>query len=158
MKLGVNYNTQATFDFENKMKLEYSGYEDDIIKKIEAGNVTLPLQSQLIQGSQSLFGIKTQLQFGRLMMTTVFSQQEGKSQTIDVQGGAQTTPFEIKADQYEAYKHYFLAQYFKDQYDAALTDLNQIRSGVNITKLEVWVTNRANSVAENRNIIAFTDL
>jgi len=158
LKLSTNYNTESTFDFENQMKIEYSGYEDDIIKKIDAGNVTLPLNSQLIQGSQSLFGFKTQLQFGRLMATLLYSQQKGKSQTIEVKGGAQTTPFEIRADQYESNKHFFLAQYFKDHYDAALTDLNQIRSGVNITKIEVWVTNRANSVAENRNIVAFTDL
>lgn len=158
MKLATNYNTESTFDFENRMNLQYTGHEDEIIKKIEGGNVTLPLQSQLIQGSQNLFGIKTQLQFGRMMVTAVYSQQKGKSQTIDVQGGAQTSDFEIRADQYEKDKHFFLSQYFKDQYDAALSDLNQIRSGINITKIEVWVTNKSNSVQENRNIVAFTDL
>ncbi len=160
MKLGVNYNTQATFDFENKMKLEYTGYEDDIIKKIEAGNVTLPLNSQLIQGSQSLFGIKTQLQFGRLMVTGVFSQQKGKSQTIEVKGGAQTTKFEIKGDQYEANRHFFLAQYFRDNYETALQDVNQIRSGVNITRIEVWVRNTTTTRQNDatRNLIAIADL
>jgi len=160
MKLGVNYNTQATFDFENKMKLEYTGYEDDIIKKIEAGNVTLPLNSQLIQGSQSLFGIKTQLQFGRLMVTGVFSQQKGKSQTIDVKGGAQTTKFEVKGDQYEANRHFFLTQYFRDQYETALKDVNQIRSGINITRIEVWVRNTTTTRQNDatRNIIAIADL
>ena len=160
MKLGVNYNTQATFDFENKMKLEYTGYEDDIIKKIEAGNVTLPLNSQLINGSQSLFGIKAQLQFGRLMVTGVFSQQKGKPQTIEVNGGAQTTKFEIKGDQYEANRHFFLSQYFRDHYEEALKDINQIRSGINITKIDVWVRNttstRPNDVT--RNLIAIADL
>ena len=160
MKLGVNYNTQATFDFENKMKLEYTGYEDDIIKKIEAGNVTLPLNSQLIQGSQSLFGIKTQLQFGRLMVTSVFSQQKGKSQTIDVKGGAQTTKYEIKGDQYEANRHFFLSQYFRNQYETALKDVNQIRSGINIARIEVWVRNTTTTRQNDatRNIIAIADL
>ncbi|MCX6291113.1 MAG: cell surface protein SprA [Bacteroidetes bacterium] len=158
LKLQFNYNTAATFDFENKMKLEYTGYEDDIIKKIEAGNVTLPLNSQLIQGSQSLFGIKTQLQFGRMTVTSVFSQQKGKSSTIEVQGGAQTQTFDIKADQYEANKHFFIAQYFKDQYDLALRDLNHINSGVNITRIEVWVTNIGSATQTNRNVVAFTDL
>ncbi len=158
LKLQANYNTGATFEFENKMKLEYIGYEDDIIRKIEAGNVTLPLNSQLIQGSQSLFGIKTQLQFGRLMVTSVFSQQKGKSSTINVQGGAQTQTFDIKADQYEANKHYFLSQYFYNNYDNALHDLNHISSGVNITRLEVWVTNIGSATQTNRNILAFSDL
>ncbi len=160
MKLGVNYNTQATFDFENKMKLEYTGYEDDIIKKIEAGNVTLPLNSQLIQGSQSLFGIKTQLQFGRLMVTAVFSQQKGKSQTIEVKGGAQTTKYDIKGDQYEANRHFFLTQYFRNNYETALKDINQIRTGVNITRIEVWVRNTTSTRQNDatRNLIAVADL
>ncbi len=161
MKLTMNYNTEATFDFENKVKLEYTGYEDDIIKKIEAGDVTLPLSTQLITGSQSLFGIKTQLQFGKLTVTSVFSQQKGETKNIEVQGGAQTVTFDIKSDQYDANRHFFLAQYFKDQYDNSLRDLNHIASGVNITRLEVWVTSRSfvsSQSNQNRNIVAFSDL
>ncbi len=159
MKLTTSYNTEASFDFENKMKLEYTGYEDEIIKKIEAGNVSLPLTGSLIQGSQSLFGIKAQLQFGRLKVTTVISQQEGQSSTIDVPpGGGQVSKFEIAADQYEANKHYFLAQYFKDNYDNALKTLPIINSPVNITKLEVWITNKNSSTENTRDIVAFMDL
>ena len=109
LQLTTNYNTEATFDFENRMKLEYSGDEDEIIKKIEAGNVSLPLSGSLITGSQTLFGIKTQMQFGKLMVTSVFSQEKGKKSEIDVKGGAQTSEFIIKADQYEDNKHFFLA-------------------------------------------------
>jgi len=160
MKLAMNYNTEATFEFENKMKLEYTGHEDDIIKKIEAGNVTLPLNSQLIHGSQSLFGLKTQLQFGRAMVTAVYSQQKGQSKTIDVQGGAQTTKFDIKADQYEANRHFFLSQQFRNNYEAALKDINQIRSGINITRIEVWVRNTTSTRANDatRNLIAVADI
>ena len=161
MKLTTNYNTESTFDFENKMKIEYNGYEDDIIKKIEAGNITMPLNSQLIQGSQSLFGIKTQLQFGKLTVTALFSQQKGKPETINVQGGAQTTSFDIKADQYEENKHFFLSQFFVNSYDHSLRDLNRISSAVNITKIEVWVTSRSfvsSQNNQNRNIFAFADL
>ncbi len=161
MKLTTNYNTEATFDFENKMKIEYTGYEDDIIKKIEAGNVTLPLNSQLIQGSQSLFGIKTELQFGKMKVIALFSQQKGKPETINVQGGAQSTNFDIKADQYEENKHFFIAQYFGNTYDQTLRDLNHIGTSVNITRLEVWVTSHSYTSSQNnqnRNIFAFSDL
>jgi len=159
LKLTINYNTEASFDFENKMKLEYTGLEDEIIKKIEAGNVSLPLNGSLIQGSQSLFGIKTQLQFGKLKVTTVVSQQEGQSSTIDVPpGGGQQSSFEIQADQYEANKHYFISGYFKDNYDKALKDLPIINSPVNITKMEVWVTNKNNNTENTRDIVAFMDL
>ena len=160
MKLTTNYNTEATFDFENKMKIEYTGYEDDIIKKIEAGNITMPLPTQLITGTQSLFGLKTQLQFGKLNITTVFSQQKSQAQNIKVQGGAQTTTFDIKADQYEELRHFFLGQYFGNTYDDNLRDLNRIGSAVNITKIEVWITSKQtiSQNNQNRNIFAFADL
>ncbi len=158
LKLGTNYNTEATFDFENEMKLDYAGEEDDIIKKLEAGNVSLPLNNSLITGSQSLFGLKTQLQFGRLTATTVFSQQKGKRSEIETRGGAQTQEFEIKADEYEANKHFFLSNFFRNQYDKALASLPNVNSGVNITRLEVWITNYNNTPEDTRNIIALSDL
>lgn len=159
LKISTNYNTEATFDFENQMKLEYTGYEDDIIKKIEAGNVNLPLTGSLITGSQSLFGIKTQMQFGKLWVTSVFSQQKGKKQEIEITGGVQTNRFELKADNYEANRHYFLAQYFRDQYNRAMESIPYVNSTINITKMEVWVTNNNSMATSNtRNIVAFQDL
>lgn len=158
MKITTNYNTQASFDFENQMKLEYTGYEDEIIQKIEAGNVNLPLNSQLIQGSQSLFGLKTQLRFGRLMVTSLISQQRGQASNIEVKGGATTTRFDIPCDQYEVNRHYFMGNYFKDNYDFALSDLPFINSLVAITRLEVWVTNRNNTTDNTRTILAMMDL
>ena len=158
LKLATNYNTEATFDFENQMKLEYAGHEDDILKKIEAGNVSLPLSSSLITGSQTLFGIKTQLQFGRLTATTILSQEKGKKSEVEVKGGAQTSKFEVKADNFEANKHYFLAQFFRDQYQTALASLPVISSSVNITKIEVWITNKTKATDNTRNIVALSDL
>ncbi|PCH96646.1 MAG: cell surface protein SprA [Bacteroidetes bacterium] len=158
LSLTTNYNTEATFDFENKMKLEYTGDEDEIIKKIEAGNVALPLSGTLITGSQTLFGIKTQLQFGKLMVTGVFSQEKGKKSEIDVKGGAQTFEYNVRADQYEENKHFFLAQYFHDNYEPALRNLPLVNSGINITKIEVWVTSRLGQTKNIRSIAAFMDL
>lgn len=154
----VNYNTESTFDFENKLKLKYEGDEDEIIKLIEAGDVTLPLTSTLIQGSQSLFGIKTKLQFGKLTVTSVFSQQRSETSSLTVQGGAQTNDFELRIDQYEENKHFLLAEYFRNQYEVSLAELPIINSNINITKVEVWVTNIGAPTTENRNIVAFQDL
>ncbi len=158
MHLDVNYNTEATFDFENKTKLEYTGKEDEIIKKIEAGNVSLPLTGSLITGSQSLFGLKTEMQFGKLTMTSVFSQQRGETSVIEVQGGAQVQDFEVTSDEYDANKHFFLSEYFRDNYNRSLENLPIINSGVNITRIEVWITNKTNNFEESRNIVGFTDL
>ncbi len=158
VKLGVNYNTEATFDFENQTKLEYAGKEDEIIKKIEAGNVTFPLPGTLIQGSQSLFGLKTELQFGKLNVSTVFSQQKGETSVINVKGGAQIEEFEVEVLDYEANKHFFLSHFFRDTYDRALQNLPVVNTGVNIQRIEIWVTNKSNKFEESRNIAAFMDL
>lgn len=158
LKLGVNYNTEATFDFENKTKLEYTGKEDEIIRKVEAGNVSLPLTGSLITGSQSLFGLKTELQFGKLNVVLVGSQQKGESKTVTVKGGAQETDFEFSADEYEANKHFFLAHYFRNKYEDALSSLPLINSKIVITKIEAWVINKSGSTTDLRNIVAFTDL
>ena len=158
MKINVQYDTEAAFDFENSVKIEYTGHEDEILQKIEAGNVSLPLTGTLISGSQSLFGLKTEAKFGKLTVTTIFSQQKGESSTIEVEGGAQTKEFELKADEYESNKHFFLAHYFKENYDRSLANLPIINSGVNITRLEVWVTNKTGNFENSRNIVAFTDL
>ncbi len=158
MQLGINYNTEATFDFDNKTKLEYTGKEDDIIKKIQAGNVNFPLPGSLITGSQSLFGLKTELQFGKLTMTNVFSHQRGESSSIQVQGGAQQTDFSINVDQYDANRNFFLSQFFKDHYNSWLKNLPYIESGVRIEQIEVWVTNKTSDFENARNIVAFMDL
>ncbi|MBA3706863.1 MAG: cell surface protein SprA, partial [Bacteroidetes bacterium] len=158
LKLTMSYNTEATFDFENQMKLEYTGYEDEIIKKIEAGNVSMPLNGSLITGSQTLFGIKTQLQFGRLTVTSLLSQQKGKKSEVNVTGGAQISKFEVAGDAYEANKHFFLGQYFRDQFNPALANLPFVNSGININRIEVWVTNSNNGTNDIRSAVAFTEL
>lgn len=158
IEFGVNYNTEASFDFENKMNLKYEGKEDEIIQLIEAGDVTLPLNSTLITGSQALFGVKTKLKFGRTTVTGVYSQQKSKTESITVSGGAQTSEFDLKADQYEENKHFFVAQYFRENYNKALSKLPIVQSPINITKIEVWITNVGAPTQENRNIIAFQDI
>ena len=158
MKITTNYNTEAQFDFENQVKLDYTGKDDEIIRKIEAGNVSLPLSSSLITGSQALFGLKTQLQFGRLNVTSIFSQQKSQQREITITNGSQQNEFTISADNYETNKHYFLAQYFRNNYSKALENIPLNSSNVNITKLEVWVTNRANTAANSRDVLALLDL
>lgn len=158
MKLGINYNTEATFDFENQVKLDYTGTEDDIIQDIEAGNITWTLPGTLIQGSQSLFGVKTDLKFGKLSVSTVFSQKKGETSSVSMQGGAQATDFEMDITDYEKNKHFFLSHKFKEMYDNSLKSLPIVNSPITITKVEVWITNTGASSTDTRNILAFIDM
>lgn len=159
LKFGMNYNTDATFDFDSKdLRLNYEGHEDDFIKSIEAGNVSMTTGSSLIRGSASLFGIKTRLQFGRLQLTGLIAQQNSESKSVSTTRGVQTTDFSIRCDNYDANRHFFLAQYFYDNYDAFAAKVPYVTSGIKITRIEVWVTNKRNSYNESRNFVAFMDL
>ncbi|GAA4402815.1 cell surface protein SprA [Nibrella viscosa] len=159
-KLGMltNFDTKASFNFENALRLNYKTNEENIIQKIEAGNLSWPINSQLIPGVQNLFGLKTQLKFGRLNATVVASQQRSKQESIVLRGGAMSRQFEIRADQYDENRHFFLSQFFRNNYERALKNLPVVMSGVTITRLEVYVTNRTNTTATLRNIVGFADL
>ena len=159
LKFNMGYNTDATFDFDSRnLKLNYEGKEDEIIKSIEAGNVSMTTGSSLIKGGTSLFGIKTKLQFGKLTLTGLVSQQNSESKSVSTSGGVQTTSFSIKADNYDANRHFFLAQFFYDNYDRFAATLPHVTSGINITRIEVWVTNKSGRYEEARNIVGFMDL
>lgn len=159
VNFNLNYDTEATFDFDTKkIKLQYQGKEDEIIKNIEAGNVSMPATGSLIRGSQALFGLKSTMQFGKLKATAILAQQESQSQTVSARGGVQTTPFELSIDQYDENRHFFLSHYFRDSYDKWMSKLPYISSGMVINRLEVWVTNKRGNYDQARNIIGFTDM
>lgn len=158
LQVTANYDTQSTFDFQNLIKLEYTPTEDDIIQKIEVGNVSMPLNSSLIQGAQSLFGVKAQLQFGKTTITGVFSEQRSETRSVVAEGGATVTDYELFALDYDENRHFFLAHYFRDNYDRVLKNYPFINSNVQITRSEVWITNRNTTTNDVRNIIALQDI
>ncbi|KRD08051.1 cell surface protein SprA [Flavobacterium sp. Root901] len=162
LEVNANYDTQSTFAFQNLFKLAYTPSEDDIIQKVEVGNVSMPLNSTLIRGAQSLFGVKTQLQFGRTTITGVFSEQKSQTKSVVAENGGTVQNFDLYALDYDNDRHFFLSQYFRNKYDASLKNYPFIDSRVQITRLEVWVTNKQNRVTTNnnnlRNIIALQDL
>lgn len=159
VNFGMNYNTETTFDFDSKkLKLAYTGEEDEVIKSLEAGNVSMTTNNSLINGGAALFGAKADLQFGKLRVNALFAQQESESKTVSSKGGVQTRPFEITVDNYDENRHFFLAHYFRDNYNYALGQLPYIRSAVTINRVEVWITNKRGNYDQARNIVAFTDL
>jgi cell surface protein SprA len=158
LKIGTSYNTQAAFDFDNVSKLEYTGNEDQIMQKIELGNVAMQLPTSLIQGSQTLFGAKTQLKFGRATVDLIAASSKGKRQEINITGKAQVQRFELGADNYEANRHYFVNLYHRDHYNEAMSTVPIVNSSAYVTRMEVWLTNRTNNTENTRNIIAFADM
>ena len=159
VNMKINYNTEASMEVDGQqMKLKYDGKEDEIVKLVEAGNVSMPSNSTLIHGVSSLFGLRTDLQFGKLKLQTVVSQKKSASKSVSSKGGTQTTNYEISAVDYEENRHFWLSHYFRDNYDRWMRTLPTIASGITLKRVELWVTNKSASTQNNRNLIAFTDL
>ena len=159
VNMNLNYNTDATLDYDaQNMKLKYDGKEDEIIKLVEAGNVSFPSNSSLIKGASSLFGVRTDMQFGKLKLQMVASQKKSASKSVSSKGGVQLTPFEINVADYEENRHFFLSRYFRNHYDGWMQKLPNLVTGVTINRVEIWVTNKTGTTANTRNIVALTDL
>ncbi len=159
LKVTANFDNNNSFDFQNNLKVEFTGFEEDIVKKLEIGNVSMPISNSLISGAQNLFGVKTQLQFGKLFITGVASTQRGKQDQITVDaGGVQSREFNLKASDYDEQKHFFLGHFFRDHYEEWLQNIPRVTSGVQINRVEVYVININNNTEYQRNIAAFMDL
>jgi len=162
LRVSANYDTQSTFDFQDIVKLEFdpsAGYDDDgIIRKIEVGNISMPMRSTLIRGAQNLFGLRTELQFGKTTISAVYAKQQSQSKTVQAEGGSIIEEFQLQASDYEADRHFFLAQYFKDNFDKTLKNFPLVSSSIQITSIEVWTTNTNNTTNNVRNIVALADL
>ena len=159
VNMNLNYNTDATFDFDSQnLKLKYEGKEDEIIKLVEGGNISFPSNSSLVQGASSLFGLRTDLQFGKLQLQLVASQKKSSSKRVSSQGGTQLTAFEMDVADYEENRHFFLSQYFRGRYDAGMKTLPNVTTGISISRVEIWVTNNTGTTSNTRNIVALTDL
>lgn len=159
VNMNLNYNTDATFDFDaQNFKLRYEGKEDEIIKLVEGGNVSFPSNNSLVQGASSLFGIRADMQFGKLKLQTVVSQKKSSNKSVSSKGGKQLTPFEISAADYEENRHFFLSHAFRSRYDAAMKTLPNLTTGITINRVEIWVTNKTGTTNNTRNIVALSDL
>lgn len=161
LNLDFNYNTQATFDFDNQMKLNYDTKnfsEDEILQNIEAGNVSMPLRSQLIKGSPNLFGIKAEMKFGHLRLTTVASQQRSRQNNLTLQGGAQVQQFQVPIDEYDENRHFFVSHYNRETFEPSLRCLPVPMNLFRITRMEVWLTNDQLRTENVRDIVALADL
>ncbi|MGN6616954.1 MAG: cell surface protein SprA [Ilyomonas sp.] len=158
LKLPINYNTLANFDFENQLKLDYKGMDDEIIKSIEAGNISFQTKGTLMSSAQSLFGIKTQLQFGKLFVTAALANQRSQKQSLTLQGGGLSQAVEKRMDDYDENRHFLLGQYFRNNYNKVMSTLPVVNSQVQILRMEVWVTNRVGATTQARDIVGLMDL
>jgi cell surface protein SprA len=113
----ADWNTQRTFEYENQLKIKYTGYDDEVVQSVEAGNVSLQTPSSFIGSSQALFGVKAKFQMGPLTLTALASQKKGQIKEVAVSGGSKEQTFEMRAFEY-ATNHFFVDVSYAKAYDA----------------------------------------
>ncbi|HEY6952024.1 MAG TPA: cell surface protein SprA, partial [Bacteroidota bacterium] len=160
LKINADWDTKRTFEYENQLRVKYTGYEDEMIQSVEAGNVSLPLSSSFISSSQALFGIKAAFQFGPLKLTTIASQKKGEIKELSVSGGARPTPFTIRAPDYSK-DHFFVDSVYatEDNYDRNYLQIpaNPDQT-IQIRDIEVWVTKTSVTYQQGeRSVVAYID-
>ncbi|MGF2410955.1 MAG: cell surface protein SprA, partial [Ferruginibacter sp.] len=158
LKFPISYNTLANFGQDNQLKLDYTGLDDEIIKRFELGNVAFPSRSTLIPGAQQLFGVKAQMQFGKLSVTTVLANQKSQRQSANLQGGSSSQLFEVKADEYEENRHFLAAQYFRANYNKVMSNIPAVTAPIQILRMEVWVTNKTGTTTDTRDVVGLMNL
>ena len=158
LRFPINLNSLSNLGFDNQIKLNYKGKKDEVIKYVEAGNINYVSRSTLIPSTQNLFGIKTQLQFGKLFVTGAIANQKSQRQSMALQGGSSTQRFQKRLDDYEENRHFLLAQYFRNNYNKAMSTLPVINSQIQIKRIEVWVTNRNGQTTNARDVVGLADI
>jgi hypothetical protein len=89
----VDHSSSSLAQDANRIRLNYQGFEDDVVQLIELGNTSLSLPgSQLVSfstQSKGLFGIKGLAQVGPVDLTVIASKEEGEtsSATFTPRGG-----------------------------------------------------------------------
>ena len=164
LKLSTDFDTQRAFDVDNQMKISFGGgpeSDDDILQLVEAGNVALETPSTLIGGSQTLFGVKTRMKFGKLMLTNILSQKRGERRVLKISGGSVKTQITVRPSDY-AQNHFWLDTLYKGFYDAYFRNMppsaTPAMRGTEIEVLEVYEQVKDGAVPSQFNAIAYADL
>jgi cell surface protein SprA len=147
LTIATDWDTERQFDFENRLSIVYRGYEDEIIKSIEMGNVSMETGNSLVSGGKSLFGIKAVTELGPLRVTSVVSQQKGKNNTQKISGGSQEQDIQLNPADYEDGRHFFLDFYNRASFEQALSDPQNIQQPYDVTELYVYIRKTGQSAS-----------
>ncbi|WP_138429269.1 cell surface protein SprA [Fodinibius saliphilus] len=159
LSIQTDWDTERDFDFMNRLNIVYDGYDDEIIQRLELGNVSMQTGNSLIRGGNALFGVKSIAQLGSLKLTSVLSQQEGEGKTETITGGAQEKKISIRPGEYEADRHFFLDFYTRQEFEDNVSNPQQTGQALQLVEINVWALREASqSVEGERQAIALGPL
>ena len=159
LSIRTDWDTERSFDWQNRLNIIYEGYDDEIIQSIQLGNVSMDTQNSLIRGGSALFGIKSEAKFGPLTLTSVISQQEGDSQTESISGGSTESEISLRPTDYQEDRHFFLDFFSRQEFEDAMSDPVISTRIYEITRMDVYLLNISSEAEDDqRRGIALTDL
>jgi len=80
LHINVDFDSQREFDANNNLQVWYEGLEDEILRRVEAGNVTFQAPSSRFISAAipaNNFGVQAIAQVGPLELRGIFAQQKG---------------------------------------------------------------------------------
>ena len=137
----VDQDSERPFEFDNAIKLEYKGFEDEVIESIEAGNVSLSLPSTRFvtfsAKNSGLFGIKTNMRLGNLKMTTIASQEKGQKKKLSISGGATSDENRIDDSNWRKGTYFFLNTDYRENFKIFQDGLHVASPNI-VSRIEVY--------------------
>ena len=119
--VAMDQDSERQFDWENNIRISYEGYEDDIIQKVEAGNISLSLPSTkyvTFSGkNQGLFGVKSISKLGPIDVTTIASIEKSKKEQSEWEGGGQSNIQQIRDVDWIKNRYFFIHPWFRTGVD-----------------------------------------
>lgn len=159
LTIQTDWDTERNFEYQNRLSIVYEGYEDEVLKRIEMGNVSMNTGNSLIRGSGALFGIKSVAEFGPLRISSVISQQDGESNVETISGGSQEQQIRIRPAGYEDDRHFFLDFYTRQEFENSLSNPQQLSQTLQIADVEVWKLRETVQADEGaRRAVALADI
>jgi hypothetical protein len=122
----MDRDSERDFDWENNIRISYEGEEDDIVQKVEAGNISLSLpatQYVTFSGQNNgLFGLKAISKLGPVDITTIASIEKTKKEQQEYKGSNESAVIKIKDNDYIKNQYFFIHKWFRNGIDTTLSD------------------------------------
>ena len=108
----IDHDSKRQFEGKNKIKLSYTGTEDEIIQSIEMGDTRLYIPGTGYTGDlpahKGLFGVTTKGKLGGLDLYAVASTEQSQAQTAEFRGRTQMTTDTMYSQEFERRRFYLI--------------------------------------------------
>ena len=148
ISIQVDQDSERDFDFENNMEIFYNGNEDEIIQRVEAGNISLSLPGTklaMFSGQNNgLFGLKALAKIGPVDITAIASLERGRKEKLSLNDDSEAS--EVTVDDYNIRRNtYFYINHFYRRKSYPLNENGQYRlTGRTIQNIRVYKTISSN--------------